>query len=128
MSSTASWETSAEDELHEPVLAHENDYIWDQMNDRHNVLRTLPRWPQSRQYNIAESKKHKQSLERNEALISKCCALFGTTSTPAELSQQTVCEKDRVAAFERLLDELMKDIDADALCVLSLYFLLSSYK
>ena len=127
MSATDGSETSSEDEFHDAtshVLTFKDAY---NLEHRGN-LKKAPRLSQSLQYKKEESKKRKQSQERNEELISQCCSLFCTPSTPSVLSQQTLCEKSRVAAFERLLDELMKDIDEDSLCMLSCYFFQPSFQ
>ena len=67
-------------------------------------------------------KKCKRDRERNDPLMQQCMALFPVPTTRAECKQQTGCEKDRVAAFEILLNELMRDIDPEAFRLFILFF------
>ena len=71
-----------------------------------------------------QHKKYTRDRERNDPLIEQCRALFPVPTTRAACAQQTDCEKDRVAAFEMLLNELMRDIDPEAFGLFNIVLLI----
>lgn len=75
--------------------------------------------------NWEENKRLKEEHVLNVRLIEQCSELFPEPATRAAFAQQMVGEDDRVVAFEILLEEHSREIDADGFSVFQIFISLS---